>query len=106
MEYPLELAEDLLRQRIPARSYRLYKLIDRVILLGCLGLIVLAITPFALGLRLWAISVLPLGLAAILSPLILSRTKAYREAYRGSEAIHREYPDYWAILQPATIEEE
>ena len=100
MDYPEGFHEDLLRKRISPGWFRLYSLMGGLIPLGCMGLLVLAASPFLLGLRVWSVTALPCCLVLALPAIVLSRTRTYREARGLHLALQHEYPDYLATLEP------
>lgn len=102
MDYPEDFHEDLLRQRLSAGDFRLYSLMGRLIPLGCIVAISLAVSPLFLGLRLWSVTALPLCLALVLPAILISRSRSYCEASHSHSAVQREYPDYCATLEAGT----
>ncbi|HVX10843.1 MAG TPA: hypothetical protein VHC22_06655 [Pirellulales bacterium] len=100
MEYPEDFHEQRLRERLPARSHRLYSLMNLFMPMGCLSTLVLLVSPFKLGLRAWSITALPICVALILPAIIVSRSPRFRELQRVKQAVEAEYPDYLAVLRP------
>ena len=113
MDYPEDFEENLLRRRLTERAFRHYSLMNSlgplavlgvVVSFVVLGLIVRSFWPSWSGLPPGTVTMMILGLAALLPALILSRSKSYREARQTDEAIGREFPGYWATLQPTLTE--
>jgi hypothetical protein len=105
MDYPEDLHKDLLRQRLSARDYRLYSLMNNgLIPLGCISTISLMLSPFLLGLRLWSFTALPLCVALALPAVVIYRLRWYREASHLHQAIRGEYPDFCADFDVETHE--
>jgi hypothetical protein len=99
MEYPEDFHEDLLRQRIPARQFRAWSLMNLLVPLGCTSTLATLVSPFLLGRRMWVRIALPLWLALTLPAILLSRSHSYRAAVETQRAIEREYPGYFAVLR-------
>lgn len=100
MEYPKGFHEDLLRQEISAVAFQLYSLMSWLAPLGCLSLLVLAISPFLFGLRAWITTALPICLTLIAFAVLMARLPPYREARGRHRAIQRDNPGFIAVLRP------
>ena len=100
-DYPEGFFEDRLRERASPVGMRLDSAMTRFLLpLGSLGAISGLVGLVALGWREWRITALPVSLAMILPAALVSLTRAYREAREARREVAREFPDYWAVLEP------
>lgn len=105
MDYPEGFHEGLLRERLPANVFRLYTAMnDWMIPLICVGVLLLSVSFFSLGVRVWSITALPAGLALVLPVVLLSRTPTYRQARGLLLDLQRRYPDYMVTVVPADDE--
>jgi len=102
MDYPDKLHDNLLRQRLSVGRFLLYSLMSRLAPVGCISTLVLIVSAFPLGLRVWSRTALPICLALILPAFLLSLLRPYREAQQAKRAIEREYPNLFAVLKLTT----
>ena len=108
MDYPEDFHEQLLRERIGPRSFRLYSLMGWFVPLGCLGALGLVAWLLVLGQGLWRgaapsvrfVLILPVCVALILPIVVLICSRAYREAERVKLAIEAEFPGFLAVPGP------
>ena len=102
MDYPEGFHEELLRERLPANVFRLYALMNEWLNpLICVGVLLLSVSLFCLGVRVWSLTALPAGLALVLPVVLLSRTSTYRQARGLLLDLQRRYPDYMVTVVPA-----
>jgi hypothetical protein len=100
LNYPDDFHESVLRQRLSARDFRRYSMMNsRLIPYGCLSTVLAAISAPLFGWLLWSVTALPLLIAIVLPAMLISRSQSYREASRLHLAIQREYPAYCAVLE-------
>jgi hypothetical protein len=105
MDYPEGFHEELLRERLPATVFRLYTLMSHwLIPLICVGVLLLSVSLFSLGVRVWSVTALPAGLALVLPVVLLSRTPTYRRVRGLLLDLQRRYPDYMVTVVPADDE--
>jgi hypothetical protein len=97
-DYPGDIHEDVLRQRLPAQFGK-HQAMRALIPIGCVALLALLGTLVLLFYTWRAALALPIELGLIALPLILSRMPAYREAEAAYKTIQKEFPDFAVLLQ-------
>jgi hypothetical protein len=98
LEYPEDFHDDVLRARLSPHAFRVYSLMSWFVPIGCMSALAVIAAIGALGWRLWAMTVFPVGMCLAMLPFVLARTATYRAVQREHRAIEREYPDYSACL--------
>lgn len=100
LEYPEDFEETLLAQHLSPEQLAARKRMDQVALFGWLGALAIGIGFVVLNKSVWAMTALPLGLAAIAIPFFFSRSRAHKSAEAAATSATDEYPDYVLHIQP------
>ena len=103
MEYTEDFLAEMVERRVPDPLLRRNALMDRLAQLFPVRLLIgiaFVLSPFVIEFRAWMLLAIPACAACIVPAVLVSLSPEYREAESLLAALYREYPLFWATLEP------
>ena len=91
-EYPEEMMEEELRQKVDPGAFRLHQNMGCFVGMAVLAVIAAVGTFFFLATVIWVTCVLPLAALFLAVPFIISRISSYRRTDQVWQDVQRQYP--------------
>ena len=101
-EYPDEMMEEELRQKVTPNAFRLHQSMGYFVTLAVLSMVGCSIAFFKLPTAIWTAYVLPLAIVLVAPPFIVSRLPSYRNTDKIWKDLQLNYPSLVAEFQRAT----